>query len=268
MELENLFNDITDDSLTPGGSIVQPNQPGADDNSGNGPLGEGNPDTSNGITDAEKNRIAAAARREAERELSHFRSEVDEFYQKNGYKGFADYKTQYENEQSRRVMNEKHENLGFSGSDISPMVKAIVTDMPEFKAAKEIAEENLRAQQNLEFEKALKQISELDPTIKTAEDLASMETAETFNKLVFENGLSLYEAFRLANMDRLLSQSENKTRQDTLNRVNSKSHLAPVSGVPAEEFKVPEDIKAEYRTYFPNITDAEIEEHYKKNHQN
>ena len=267
MDLENLFTDVIDSPSTPPEGSEGGGQPNTDaDVGGNGTSGEGSPDTTGGITDAERNRIAAAARREAERELSTFRSEVDDFYRKNGYKDFFDYKNQYENEQKMRVMGEKHENLGFSGNDISPMVQAIVADMPEFKAAREIAEENLKTQQNFEFEKALKQITELDPTIKTAEDLASMENVDEFNRLVFENGLSLTQAFRLVNMDRLLSRSESKARQDTLNKVNSKSHLTPVSGAPSEEVVAPDDVKAEYRVYFPNMTDEEINEHYRKNH--
>lgn len=268
MELENLFNDNDNGSLTPAEVNADNNQPPAASDGGTGTSGEGNPDANKGISDAERNRIAAAARREAERDYSAYRSEVDEFYRKNGYKDFSDYKSQYENEQKRRVMEEKQNDLGFAGSDISPMVQAIVSDMPEFKAAREIAEENLKTQQTLEFEKALSKITELDPSIKTAEDLASHENAEMFNKLVFENGLPLYDAFRLANMDRLLSQSESKTRQETLNKVNSKSHMSPVSGAPSDEFPVPDDVKAEYRTYFPNMTDEEISEHYRKNHQN
>ena len=229
------------------------------------------PDTGAGdnekkVQDEDANRLAAAARRKAESEFKAYRDGVDAFYRQNGYEGFDDYRQKYEQEQRRRAMEEAPENLGFSGSDIDPMVRAIVSEMPEFKAAKELAEENLKTQQSIEFEKQLKLISELDPNIKTADDLAGMENADKFNDLVFNNGLSLVDAFRFVNMDRLLQQNEARARQDALNKVNSKSHLSPVSGALTETEDVPEDVKAQYRAYFPGISDEKMREHYKKNH--
>lgn len=49
-----------------------------------------------------------------------------------------------------------------------------------------------------------------------------------------------------------------------MNEMNSKGHLRQTKGSNAKG-DVPEEIRREYKIYFPNATDAEIAEMYWKN---
>ena len=49
-----------------------------------------------------------------------------------------------------------------------------------------------------------------------------------------------------------------------MNEMNSKGHLTQTKGSNAKG-DVPEEIRREYKIYFPNATDAEIAEMYRKN---
>ena len=70
-------------------------------------------------------------------------------------------------------------------------------------AAQEEAQEAKRQAAAATMSEQMRQIHELDPAINTVEDLAKMPNYAEFYRFVKQNRLSLVEAYRLANMERL-----------------------------------------------------------------
>lgn len=145
-----------------------------------------------------------------------------------------------------------------------------VNDLPEVKEARakaaqaEEAQKAVRAEQaKAEIERQMAEISAIDPEIKTLDDLRKMDNYQRFYDLV-KRGNTLTDAYKLANMDRLTSQSTQQAKQAALNQVNSKSHLDRTTTRGAGAVSVPADVIAEYRAFVPDATMDEIRAHWAK----
>lgn len=152
-----------------------------------------------------------------------------------------------------------------------------VNDLPEVKEARakaaqaEEAQRAVRAEQaKAEIERQMAEITAIDPEIKTLEDLRKMDNYQRFYDLV-KRGNTLTDAFRLVNLDKAeaanaqaIQSAAERAQQAALNRVNSKSHLDRTTTRGAGAVTVPADIIAEYRTFNPDATDAEIRAHWAK----
>lgn len=103
----------------------------------------------------------------------------------------------------------------------------------------------------------------MDPTISTVEDLMKMPTSKAFYGYV-QKGNSFLDAYRLANFDALTKAREEAARHQALVNARGKDHLGTDSGRGGGAAPVPADIKAEYLTFNPTATDAEIQAHYNK----
>lgn len=161
-------------------------------------------------------------------------------------------------------MDEEIGGLGFTGKDIQPVVEDIVRRIPEVQAAREMVRLSEEKVQQEAFSEELRKISALDPSVKTPEDLEKISGIEVFHDLVLNRGYALSDAFKIAQFDALLGSSRSAGGQEALNRVHTKSHLKPVSGVYGEEVTVPEDVLEEYRALNPDASEEEIKKHYQK----
>lgn len=143
-----------------------------------------------------------------------------------------------------------------------PAIQRLLQEQERQDAAKQAQED---AQAKARIDEDLRRISELDPTITKPADLLSMPNADAFRDYV-NRGHSFFDAFKLANWDRLTQQAANAAKQQALNNANSKNHLNGITnsrtGALAE---VPKDELAIYRMLLPHATDAEIQAHYNKN---
>lgn len=94
------------------------------------------------------------------------------------------------------------------------------------------------------------------------EDIAAMPTGPQFNTYV-QKGLSLEEAYYLANRKDIDARRLGAARQAGINRASGKGHLA---GMPAAAGDAPYQPtaaeKAAYREFMPEATDAEIAKAY------
>ena len=150
---------------------------------------------------------------------------------------------------------------------------AFVSDLPEVKEAREKAKQAEEAQKAVAAERAkqeidrqLAEIREMDPSIQSINDLTKMENYQRFYDLV-KRGNTLTDAFRLANMDRQTAQVRGQAQQAALNKVASKSHLDRTTTRGAGAVQVPADVMAQYRFFNPDATEAEIRQHWAKNHK-
>ena len=77
-------------------------------------------------------------------------------------------------------------------------------------------------------------------------------------------GVSLADAYAATHRKELSKKQSAAAKQAAMNEMNSKGHLTQTKGSNAKG-DVPEEIRREYKIYFPNATDAEIAEMYRKN---
>ncbi len=141
-----------------------------------------------------------------------------------------------------------------------------VQDLPEVRSYRAAAEAARQQKQKMILEEQIGQIAKLDPSVKSVEDLMTRpEYREIYANV--QKGISIADAFKLANFDKLTQQQAAGARQAALNAANSKDHLAPTSQRGAGAVPVPADVKAQYKLLNPDATDAEIQEHYNRFHK-
>ena len=140
----------------------------------------------------------------------------------------------------------------------------LAAEQPEIKAQLEEAREAKRQAAAAAMNEQLRQIHELDPAINTVEDLAKMPNYAEFYRLVKVNRLSLVQAYKLANMERLSARATAASRQAALNAAQSKAHLEPTKarGKGSDVTVVPTDVREYYRIINPKMTEAEVKADY------
>ena len=216
---------------------------------------------------AEENKKQAAARRKRERdaEIAKARAEAaDEAYRsmgmENPYTGkpitnkaeFDAWKQQEAAEKRGHIA----ESAGMTGEEFDDFIN----NLPQVKAA-------VKQNQRMMIEEQVGLINKLDPSIKTFEDLYNREDYKDIYDTVQKTGVSIVEAFKLVNFDRLTQSAAAASRQAAINSANSKDHLSTTSQRGAGALTVPADVKEIYRALNPGITDAEIQQHYNKYHK-
>ena len=77
-------------------------------------------------------------------------------------------------------------------------------------------------------------------------------------------GITLADAYAATHRKEISKKQSAAAKQAAMNEMNSKGHLRQTKGSNAKG-DVPEEIRREYKIYFPNATDAEIAEMYRKN---
>ena len=140
----------------------------------------------------------------------------------------------------------------------------LAAEQPEIKAQLEEAREAKRQAAAAAMNEQLRQIHELDPAINTVEDLAKMPNYAEFYRFVKQNRLSLVEAYRLANMERLSERAAAATKQATINAAQSKAHLEATKsrGKGGDVPAISAEVLEYYRAINPKATEAEIRADY------
>lgn len=222
---------------------------------------------------AEAERDAAIAKMKADLEAENKRA-MDEMYAKSGFinpytkKPIAN-KEEYDAYLDQHAVERKQiimRKTGMTESDYDEFLSSL----PEVRAAREAKQQAEAAEQTArdaaakaKIDEQIKEISGYDPNIKSVEDLSKMPNYKQFYEFV-KRGNTFVDAYKLANMDTLLQDAANASRQRAVNAASSKQHLATTQSRGQGAVPVPEDIKEQYRMFNPNATDAEIQNHYNK----
>ena len=118
------------------------------------------------------------------------------------------------------------------------------------------------ARQRLDAE--IEIISKLDPDIKSAEDLFKTEKYSEVLKHV-RKGVSVSDAYKIVNFDKLAARSAAAERQRTLNAQTSKGHLNSTAAAHGQHLPpVPADEKEMYLLFNPEMSDEDIARDYHK----
>ena len=207
------------------------------------------------------------ARAEADKELEGF---FESLNLTNPYDGdkpiktreeFAAYQKAFKNDQLQREL---------ANGEITPQtLEHAVKQLPQFQQMEKLlqqTEESARQIQQKQFdEKVSSELAEIrkwNPKIQTLGDILNLPTGEAFSRYVRENGLSYYDAYRLANADEIRRIEDVAAGQKAAVAAQSKAHLQGTKARGRGDIAVPADVQQYYRAFFPNATVQEISNMY------
>ena len=146
-----------------------------------------------------------------------------------------------------------------------------VGQLPEVVAAREAKARADAAEKSAKAEKAstnldteLKAISALDPDITDLQSLFKSEGyPEVLNRV--KNGMTLSDAYKLVNYEKLQQKAIAAEKQRTLNAQAGKSHMTPTTKAHGQALApVPEAEREMYRLFNPSMSDEDIARDYNK----
>ena len=151
-------------------------------------------------------------------------------------------------------------------NNIDPkIIDRMIQDSPAVKAAEAATAElnEIKSQQMLERD--IKTVLELDPTLNSAEDLYKdpkmPEIIERINA-----GMSLVDAYKIVNFDRLTGAKGEAAKQAAINSVKAKNHLTTGTSLDVGDSgeDIPADMIEMYKESFPEKSMAELKALYNK----
>lgn len=216
--------------------------------------------------EAERDRAIAAERERSAREAD---SLIASLGMVNPYTGQAiNSKAEYDAYTKARAGEAKKtfmEQSGISESQYQQMIQSLPEVQEAMKARAEserVAAEYRSMQARSRLEEQVKEVTKLDPSIKSIDDLAKMENYDVFYDLV-KKGNSLADAYKLANYDKLMERSAAAEKQRNLNAAAGKSHFTPNANTIASGLdEVPASTKEYYKIMFPDMSEEQIAKEY------
>lgn len=136
-------------------------------------------------------------------------------------------------EQAKAERTARLRRMGLDEGSFNELVSEAVNSHPDVQAAKAAAEAARAAEEKAAneqakqaFDRDLREIAEkYDPTIKSFSDLVNSENYAEVSKYVREKGLSVLEAYKMANFDRITAQRTAAAKQSAINDINNKNHM-------------------------------------------
>ena len=217
----------------------------------------------------DQNAIYAQARRAADRRMNELDSRVASRFgnMRNPETGQPIRTTQdyFDALDAQERMNARRE-VQRRGVDPG-LIDRMIANNPVIRQAQQVIRDNTLRQGEMELENQIQQISSLDPSVKSLEDIVKMPTFPVFDNYV-RRGYSIADAYRLANFDSLAQRDAAANRQAAINSVRGKSHLAPIGGVAGEAGKqlvdIPQNERYLWEEAYPELSYKELKEKYNK----
>lgn len=217
----------------------------------------------------DQNAIYAQARRAADRRMNELDSRVASRFgnMRNPETGQPIRTTQdyFDALDAQERMNARRE-VQRRGVDPG-LIDRMIANNPVIRQAQQVIRDNTLRQGELELENQIQQISSFDPSVKSLDDIVKMPTFPVFDAYV-RQGLSITDAYRLANFDSLSQRDAAANRQAAINSVRGKSHLAPIGGVAGEAGKqlvdIPQNERYLWEEAYPDLSYKELKEKYNK----
>lgn len=154
------------------------------------------------------------------------------------------------------------EDLGVTDSDaFEKYIDNLISKNPKIIEANRILEEQAQRDRDAQIEREIEKIHELDESIKTVEDLLASPNYDSVLEKV-KQGVTLLDAYRLANFDSIVGRASDKASQKTYENVANKSHIKTATGRAVNDIVVPNDVLSIYKKNMPNWTEEQIKKHY------
>jgi hypothetical protein len=159
---------------------------------------------------------------------------------------------------------EQLQNLGVNDSEaFEKYLNNVIESNPEIIQARQIIAEQKQREAERQLNDQLIEISKLDTSIKTINDLVAHPSYDRVLDRVTK-GESLLDAFKLENFEALTGRATDAAVQHTLNNINNKGHVKTTTGSSTNDVVVPSDIYAMYKRNLPTWSDEQIKKHYAK----
>lgn len=245
------------------------------------PPSQDSPPQENRAQDVER-AVAQAVQAEQERQ----REWLKDFFKRAGLKNTVtgeDISTVEDFEAWERTYQADRLQKELAEGKLTPeSLERVIADSPAVKRAEELArkaEQQEQEQRRAEFEAKvqgeLAEIRQMDPDVKSLEDIVKGPGGEKFCGYV-KNGLSYLDAFRLTNFERLqqrasdtaqkaAQQAAQAAREQARELARSKDHLTGAGVVQGKgRAAVPPAEMALFREMNPGASDSEIQSYYDK----
>ncbi len=163
--------------------------------------------------------------------------------------------------------NEKLEEIGISDpKEFRNIIDSLVSEHPLLKEAQKVLEKQQEKEREAFIAEEIKRISTVNPNIKSFDDVLDLDRWDDISTKL-DRGYTLADAYTAVYFDDIRKGTADNAQQDALKKITSKSHMKTASGGAAKEIHVPADIMATYKKNLPEMTDAQIREHYAKSIQ-
>ncbi len=177
-------------------------------------------------------------------------------------------KKEYDAYKARHQTETISKELGKAGIS-REAIDAMIDSHPAVLKAKEAAEGFESAKQQsqdtaakVHLDSQIGEIMKFDPDIKGIEDIMALSNYEDLKGYV-RKGLTLVEAYKLTNMEKLTNKTAKAAAQSAYNKSASKEHLTSSASRGQGENPVPKGVMDMYRK-ITKLSDKEIREHYAK----
>ena len=138
------------------------------------------------------------------------------------------------------------------------IIDRMIAQNPVVMQAQQVIEQNKMVAAENALQRDLAEITKFDPNIKGINDLAALpEFSEMLDRV--SHGMSLVDAYKIVNY----GKSTDAARQQAINQMRGKEHLATQSGVEQDEeyVEVPSEIMSRWKS--EGKTEKQIRELYK-----
>lgn len=232
-------------------------------------------DNSDGEQSAEENAKFAAVRRQAEAEAkAKYEQQIKK--QNDLVKGmFGKFKnadtgkpieTVEDYIAAMEVQQRRQQEKELIEKGVNPkLIEEMIENSPAMREAKAVLEKSKQEEAQRAIDADLKAITAMDSDIKSFADLENSENFQTILGYVKQNGLSLVDAYKLANSDKLLNKQTAAAKQAAINSAKSMSHLETTKGVsqPSKDFvPIPHAVLERWQEAYPSLTMEQLTQKY------
>jgi hypothetical protein len=143
------------------------------------------------------------------------------------------------------------------------VIDNLIANSPAVRQAQAAAAElnNYRAKQKLEAD--YKEILALDPSLNGIDDILNDPSMPLMAEKV-NQGMSLVDAYKIVNFDKVFNSKEAAVKQQTINQVKGKNHLSTGAAVTVSSDleDIPANMLEDFKDRFPEKSPKELKALY------
>lgn len=148
------------------------------------------------------------------------------------------------------------------------LIDNAVRNNPAVQYANAVIEQQQAEQARSMVAEDIEAIRSIDPTIKSADDVAMLDTYPQMLAMIQNSGgrIRLSEAYKLVNFDRLVANQRQAGQQSAINQARSKGHLNAAAGVSGsvDGEDIPTGELSQWKAWFPDKSSKELRALYNK----
>lgn len=228
------------------------------------------------VQSVEDNAKYAAARRRAEQEFAERQRLEDLEYERR----FKDYENPITHQpirsrkdyfealdaQERLKMEQQIANGNVNANDLNAYIEKQINNSPAILQAQQIIEQQRQTQIANNVNECVKEIQRIDPSVKSIDDILNADNAQQIINYVRTNNVSLTEAYKMANFERLMSHQTASAKQATINNLKGTQHLNSTTGISGGDdgVDIPQSELGQWRRAYPDLSLKELRKKYNK----